>query len=155
MHDPLTSTLCPHSFERTAILGMLDASPTRTPTGEKAMKCPECEVLLTAGQLAPDAVLVRKIRRIEAQERREREDEGSDGDDDDGEGEIRGPKSRARARAEDVGSSPARERGVGDVKRERMSGRERGHGEEEGSRETSMVPATQIVDFGEGDGETE
>ncbi|KAI4112651.1 MAG: hypothetical protein LQ345_006230, partial [Seirophora villosa] len=57
MHDPLTSTLCPHSFERSAILSMLDSSAQTARGGQKAMNCPECEVLLTAGQLKTDAVL--------------------------------------------------------------------------------------------------
>lgn len=144
MHDPLTSTLCPHSFERSAILSMLDSSAQTAPGGggQKAMKCPECEVLLTAGQLKTDAVLVRKIRRIEAQERREREGEGSEDEDEEDEGDVRGAGGRRRrTAAEEVGSSPVRERKGGmeaGMKKERMSGRE---------RETSMVPATQIVDF--------
>ncbi|KAL8719562.1 MAG: hypothetical protein Q9225_003436 [Loekoesia sp. 1 TL-2023] len=152
MHDPLTSTLCPHSFEKSAILSMLDAStveanavPGIKGSGEKAMKCPECEVQLTASTLRQDPILVRKIRRIEQQERRERERDGSEDDDED----VRGP---ARRKVEEVTSSPAQSRGQmagAAVKKERMSGIQR----TQESREPSMVPATQIVDLEDGDGE--
>ena len=151
---PLTSTLCPHSFERSAILSMLDAStvranaaPSAPRNGEKAIKCPECEVQLTASTLRPDPVLVRKIRRIEEQERREREQDGSEDEDDEDEG-IRGP---GRRKVEEVTSSPAQSRTPRDVaaavKRERMSATQT----TQASREPSMVPATQIVDLEDGD----
>ncbi len=53
MVDPLSSTKCPHSFERSAILGMLELSEVRiggsgrrgAQDGERAMKCPECNVV--------------------------------------------------------------------------------------------------------------
>ena len=53
MNDPLSSTKCPHSFERSAILGMLELSERRPPAsgrrgaqgGERTMKCPECSVV--------------------------------------------------------------------------------------------------------------
>ena len=53
MTDPLSSTKCPHSFERSAILGMLELSERRPPAngprgaqgGERTMKCPECSVV--------------------------------------------------------------------------------------------------------------
>ncbi|KAI4170706.1 MAG: hypothetical protein LQ343_004805 [Gyalolechia ehrenbergii] len=149
MHDPLTSTLCPHSFEKSAILSMLDASTVKANvvpgvrgSGEKAMKCPECEVQLTASNLRQDPILVRKIRRIEEQERRERE---RDEDEEDEDEDVRGP---ARRSVEDVTSSPAQSRvqvKAEAVKKERMSGVQR----TQASREPSMVPATQIVDLGD------
>ena len=53
MVDPLSSTKCPHSFERSAILEMLQLSEMRiggsgrrgAQDGQKAMKCPECDVV--------------------------------------------------------------------------------------------------------------
>ncbi|KAL8778607.1 MAG: hypothetical protein Q9194_001896 [Teloschistes cf. exilis] len=157
MHEPLTSTLCPHSFEKSAILGMLEASTLRhNPTqsarggGEKALKCPECEVLLTASTLKKDAVLIRKIRRIEEQERRERE-ESSDDDDDEGDIVAGGG---GRRRAEEVTSSPVQSkgaaRGVEKVKRERMSQMSRGAG-----REVSVVPDSQAGAMVIADGDTD
>ncbi|KAL8936833.1 MAG: hypothetical protein Q9216_004718 [Gyalolechia sp. 2 TL-2023] len=125
---------------------------------EKAMKCPECEVQLTAADLRRDPILVRKIRRIEVQERREREGDGDDDDDDrdhddDDDEDVRAPGGRNRRKVEEVTSSPAQSRGLARteeeaVKKERMSGVQKS---QEGSREPSMVPATQIVDLGEGD----
>ena len=96
MVDPLSSTKCPHSFERSAILGMLDLSEVRlggsgrrgAQDGERAMKCPECNVvcrlfqrpscrlagahhalqMLTASDLQSDPVLIRRIKRLQAAE---------------------------------------------------------------------------------------
>ena len=51
MKDPVTSTKCPHSFEREAILSMIDASDVRIDGsgrragGQKAMRCPVCTVV--------------------------------------------------------------------------------------------------------------
>lgn len=46
MRQPVSSRKCPHSFERAAILELLSASHLRgRGTGEKAMKCPVCEVV--------------------------------------------------------------------------------------------------------------
>ena len=52
MTDPLSSTKCPHSFERSAILGMLELSERPPANGcrgaqgvERRMKCPECSVV--------------------------------------------------------------------------------------------------------------
>ncbi|KAI4179824.1 MAG: hypothetical protein L6R41_007619 [Letrouitia leprolyta] len=153
MHDPLTSTLCPHSFEKSAILSMLDSSTTRIDevrgvrnSGEKAIKCPECDVRLTRGDLKIDAVLVRKVRRIEEKERREREGDGEDDSDDGGGG------GDGRRRVEEVTSSPAQVR-AGIVKKEKMAGTQQ---RSQASREPSMIPATQIVDLGgEDEGEDE
>ncbi|MCJ1417381.1 hypothetical protein MMC32_003724 [Xylographa parallela] len=83
MHDPLTSKKCPHSFEKAAILDMLSRSTTWVGgtgrrgggTQERAMKCPVCEVMLTTSDLYTDAVLVRKIKRLQAAQ-------AADGDDD-------------------------------------------------------------------------
>ena len=52
MKDPVTSTKCPHSFEREAILSMINASDVRIDGGgrrgaggKKAMQCPVCTVV--------------------------------------------------------------------------------------------------------------
>ena len=52
MKDPVTSTKCPHSFEKEAILSMINASDVRVDGsgsrgagGEKAMQCPVCTVV--------------------------------------------------------------------------------------------------------------
>lgn len=55
MQDPVTSTKCPHSFEREAILSMMNASDVRVDSegaaarrgtqSVKGMKCPVCEVV--------------------------------------------------------------------------------------------------------------
>ena len=52
MKDPVTSTKCPHSFEREAILSMINASDVRVDGsgrrgagGKKAMQCPVCTVV--------------------------------------------------------------------------------------------------------------
>ena len=55
MKDPVTSTKCPHSFERSAILDMLNQSAIRmggsnrrgVQDGQQAVKCPVCEVVCT------------------------------------------------------------------------------------------------------------
>jgi len=53
MKDPVTSQKCPHSFEKEAILSMINASEVRvggtgragTQGGQKAMQCPVCAVV--------------------------------------------------------------------------------------------------------------
>ena len=53
MKDPVTSQKCPHSFEKAAILSMINASDVfvggsgrrGVHDGQKAMKCPVCEVV--------------------------------------------------------------------------------------------------------------
>ena len=154
MQDPLISTLCPHSFEKEAILSMLDASPLRATTagnapvittqrgaGETAMKCPECEILLTASYLRQDPILIRKIKRLEAEARARDNDNESD----DGQEEPNSDTRTARRAVQDVGSSPFLPRET--FKREQTTQRK--------DREPSMVPGTQIVDLGDGEDEEE
>jgi mRNA (guanine-N7-)-methyltransferase len=85
--DPVTSTKCPHSFEREAIEDMIAHSSTTVPAPQSAgaagrstrrvrsIKCPVCSVVLTLADLRPDPVLVRRVRRYEAALQREAEDE--------------------------------------------------------------------------------
>ncbi|KAF5857883.1 hypothetical protein ETB97_005154, partial [Aspergillus alliaceus] len=90
--DPVTSTKCPHSFEREPIEEMIAQSPTTVPAPQSAgaagrsarrvrsAKCPVCSVVLTAADLRPDPVLVRRVRRHQqALEREAEEDELSVG----------------------------------------------------------------------------
>ncbi|KAI9864180.1 MAG: mRNA cap guanine-N7 methyltransferase [Vezdaea acicularis] len=96
--NPVTSVLCPHSFERSAIVGMISQSAARVGgngrrgEGERAVKCPCCDQMLRMADLRSDPVLLRRVRRM--QERREEEA-------DEGEGEVENSVLRGR-RAESV-----------------------------------------------------
>ncbi|EAW06495.1 SUMO ligase MMS21 [Aspergillus clavatus NRRL 1] len=91
--DPVTSTKCPHSFERAAIDDMITQSSTTVAAQPgagagagtrgrrvRAVKCPVCSVLLTVADLRADPVLLRRVRRAEAASQREAEDEEFDED---------------------------------------------------------------------------
>ena len=97
--------------------------------------------MLTADDVAPNPVLVRKIQRIQAAENARNQDISDDEDDDD---DVRAPASGRRA-AEEISSSPARTR-TPYVKNERRS---QGLGKE--SREVSMVPNSQVQDLSRGE----
>ncbi|KAJ6072939.1 hypothetical protein N7467_011024 [Penicillium canescens] len=86
--DPVTSTKCPHSFEREPIFDMINRSTTTIPPpaarrGQRrihVVKCPVCSTPLTADDLNPDPVLLRRVRRAqELEEREEDEDHLEDG----------------------------------------------------------------------------
>ncbi|KAL4943654.1 zinc-finger of the MIZ type in Nse subunit-domain-containing protein [Aspergillus oleicola] len=89
--DPVTSTKCPHSFERKAITSMIETSAQTVPAAAsssgrggrriRAVKCPVCEVVLTNNDLREDPVLLRRVRRTEAAQRRREEDDDDDDDD--------------------------------------------------------------------------
>lgn len=72
---------------------MISHSPTTVPPSEgsrgrnrvRAVKCPVCSVLLTAQDLRKDAVLSRRVRRMEAMMQREMDDD----EDEDGGGRRR------------------------------------------------------------------
>ncbi|KAL8851873.1 MAG: hypothetical protein Q9221_003196 [Calogaya cf. arnoldii] len=170
LSNPLTSTRCPHSFESEAILNMLSASPLRAhnssndqnnkptlstlprdKTAVNALKCPECEVLLTKETLRMDAALVRKIKKIAEVERRQQ-----NGDDEDDDNEAGGD---GRDKIEEVTSSPVLSRGKKgpqSVKRERMSQMQMAsQRQREREREVSMVPDSQVVDLGDGEEDEE
>ncbi|GAQ03371.1 hypothetical protein ALT_0692 [Aspergillus lentulus] len=87
--DPVTSTKCPHSFEREAITDMIARSSTTVPGPPsrgrrnnriRSVKCPVCSVVLTAEDLRSDPVLLRRVRRAEAASQREAEDDELDAD---------------------------------------------------------------------------
>lgn len=117
--DPVTSTKCPHSFERNAIMGMIDGSAVRVGgsnrrganDGKKAVKCPAsgCEQVLTKDDLHTDARLVHHIKRIQ------RAAEEQDDDDDEDENEN-GAKNRPHSIASD--DSDDDEVDVDDVERQ-------------------------------------
>ncbi|KAJ5093895.1 Zinc finger RING/FYVE/PHD-type [Penicillium angulare] len=77
--DPVTSTKCPHSFEREAILDMIRGSSMTVPGPGRgrvrALKCPVCSTTLTKDDLRSDAVLLRRVRRAEEVAAREAEDQ--------------------------------------------------------------------------------
>ena len=150
-NDPLTSTKCPHSFEKDAILDMLNLSPDCLPftaeqelvlsqirdrralerkkkeIGTPTVKCPVCSCPLVATDLKPDPVLLRKVKRVEAATKR-LQNQASDSEED----EDEGPMGTQR-KPVGLGSSPAR-RASGRaelVKKERV-------------RSKSVIPQTQL-----------
>lgn len=88
--DPVKSKKCIHSFERKAIEDMIRASSMTVPAGEndfqagggrnararrvRAVPCPVCSVPMSLGDLEPDLVLARRVRRMRAAELREQEE---------------------------------------------------------------------------------
>ena len=101
--DPVTSTKCPHSFEKEAIHGMLSSSQLTVPAPEgssrrrvKAVKCPVCEVQLSADDLKDDLVLVRRVKRMQELMARMDEDQDEDEDDDESGSEGGGRRKRSR-----------------------------------------------------------
>lgn len=83
--DPVTSTKCPHSFERSAIEDMLKQTTLSKPgpggrrNRVKYIKCPICSLELTAQDLRTDLPLLRKVKRAEDISQREAEEEEFDG----------------------------------------------------------------------------
>ncbi|RAH57495.1 hypothetical protein BO85DRAFT_488229 [Aspergillus piperis CBS 112811] len=119
--DPVSSTKCPHSFEREAIFTMISGSNQMVPDPRgssgsgsggggggggrarkrvRSVKCPVCEVQLTEFDLRSDPVLVRRVKRAEMAELREREremlGENQDHDGND-QGEVGGGGKRKRS----------------------------------------------------------
>ncbi|KAI9829277.1 MAG: hypothetical protein M1826_005741 [Phylliscum demangeonii] len=87
--DPVSSTKCPHSFEKEAILSMIASSAarlggTRHGGGTQAVKCPICDQMLTADDLYADHILVRRVKRLAGRDDDDDEDDGDDHDDVDG-----------------------------------------------------------------------
>ncbi|OAX77221.1 hypothetical protein ACJ72_08483 [Emergomyces africanus] len=126
--DPVKSRKCPHSFEREAIVAMIE------------------RMLISVYDLEMDVVAARRLRR--AEERKKREDE-EEGDDEDGEDVDVGDEDGDED-GEEVVVGRVKRMGKGkeraNVKTERERGRER-EGEREESREVSVVPDTQMVDI--------
>ncbi|PVI00863.1 hypothetical protein DM02DRAFT_491105, partial [Periconia macrospinosa] len=84
--EPFTSNKCPHTFEKTAILEMIRRSHVRAggtgnrPSGNRAVECPVtgCSQMLTADDLYHDAILNRKLARMQRAEQQAAEDSGDD-----------------------------------------------------------------------------
>lgn len=92
--DPVTSTKCPHSFEKHAIEDMIRRSPMMVPAPNpgaghqthgrenrkrvRAVKCPVCTVVLTMDDFRADVALLRRVRRAEAAMQREEVEEELD-----------------------------------------------------------------------------
>lgn len=91
--DPVTSTKCPHSFERDALMEMIDspANAVRSGTGRGAVNAVQCPVpgctsLLTKQDVQEDEGLKRRIVRLQraariAQDEADNEDSDRDGRD--------------------------------------------------------------------------
>ena len=149
--DPLTSTKCPHSFEKDAILDMLRLSSDYLPLtanqqlelsqirdrraldrwkkeiGTPIVKCPVCSCTLVAADLKPDPVLLRKVKRVEAATKRQ-QNPASDSEEEDDE-----PPRGTQRIPFGLGSSPAR----------RASGRAEMI-KQESARSNSRIPQTQL-----------
>ncbi|KXT04640.1 hypothetical protein AC578_2107 [Pseudocercospora eumusae] len=80
---PWTSKKCTHTFERDAIMNMINGSTLINAQRQKYVQCPDagCQQQLTKNDMAMDPVMTRKIKRIQAA-RRAAEEEGEDGDED-------------------------------------------------------------------------
>lgn len=146
--DPVTSTKCPHSFEKNAIREFISQSSTHAPLSaeqieelnerhppgsrgrpaaeasalrqnKKCAKCPECSVELTLDDLKDNPVLLRMSRKAqEAEKNPERDDEDSDEND---EYESMTQRPGAKRTVVQVGSSPASSRRRPLIKGERRS----------------------------------
>jgi hypothetical protein len=111
-NDPVTSTKCPHTFERDAIKQLIseshidvDGNPLRGRNrASQAVNCPVggCSAMLTVADMRTDPILVRKIQRLQAAKRRaENEDDDSD--------VVSASPARKKERVVAVGSSDAEE----------------------------------------------
>lgn len=109
MQEPVSTSKCPHSFERSAIMEYLGSAPRRdrTRAAPREAKCPVCEVVLADTDLRPDPILKRKIARFQAAEKRAALGHDDDDDDDDEHGAL-GHGKRARGPEEITSSSPVR-----------------------------------------------
>ncbi|EME89368.1 uncharacterized protein MYCFIDRAFT_76706 [Pseudocercospora fijiensis CIRAD86] len=78
---PWTSKKCPHTFEKDAILNMIQDSSLANAQRQKYVQCPYggCQQQLTKNDVDKDPVMTRKIKRIQAA-RRAAEEEEDDGD---------------------------------------------------------------------------
>ncbi|EXJ82719.1 hypothetical protein A1O3_06533 [Capronia epimyces CBS 606.96] len=158
--DPVTSLRCNHSYEKSAIQSMLETAQDHAPfTPEQLaeldrldrrdrprrerqmrvpqVKCPECNLPLTAADLKPNPALRRRVQRLLESARRNQErdiatsDVDQDDEEDDAEDMVRGTQRRPVG----LGSSPvppssaATRRSVREAKRERPS---------------SVIPQTQL-----------
>ncbi|KAF2848699.1 hypothetical protein T440DRAFT_400824, partial [Plenodomus tracheiphilus IPT5] len=92
LKDPYTSTKCPHTFEKKAILEMIRGSAVRVTLSSgrgtaKVVECPiqGCSQMLTQDDFRTDIVLVRRIQRLIAVEEEGRKAGEEDEEDEEGE----------------------------------------------------------------------
>ncbi|KAI1131106.1 zinc-finger of the MIZ type in Nse subunit-domain-containing protein [Nemania abortiva] len=101
MEEPYTNSVCKHTFNRPAIVQFLRSQP-----GHRA-KCPQtgCNKEISITDFYDDQVMLRKIRRAQAEkERRQGDDEDEDGADIEGDSSILPQKSVKAERARDRGN---------------------------------------------------
>lgn len=114
--EPWTSTKCPHTFEKNAILEMIRGSANRIPAPggggggaarglEKVVECPiqGCSQMLTALDLRSDPILIRKIRRLIAAEEAGAEDGEESDEDEEGEDQSMHMQGTQHTVIEDLG----------------------------------------------------
>jgi hypothetical protein len=159
--DPVTSTKCPHSFEREAIMDMINRSQTTIPPpasrrGQRrvrVVKCPVCSTPLTADDFRPDPVLLRRVRRAQELQKREEEDDHLEGDGrkqkDRSTGITLGSDGESDDDAMDVDAQPTSQR----VKMEPLSQPAPAQSDESGDDVES--PDAEIEDAENGEGESE
>ncbi|RAL16350.1 uncharacterized protein BO97DRAFT_361136 [Aspergillus homomorphus CBS 101889] len=160
--DPVTSTKCPHSFEREAITAMIAQSRTTAPdprqssasgsAGRRArrvhcVQCPVCEVVLTEFDLRSDPVLLRRVKRAEAALRREQEELEDDEYDHSNVGgrRKRGRKSGITVASDDEDDDATTARGVATQEDQIRIKQER----------AVSVAASDVVDIEEDENESE
>ncbi|KAL0261349.1 hypothetical protein SLS55_002779 [Diplodia seriata] len=154
--DPVTSTKCPHTFERANIAGLLQESNAFTGgsnrrgarDGLRTIQCPQpgCDKMLTEDDLRPDPSLIRKIRRIQKARQEGEDDDNVDNsqvqmihsDNVDGYADIDEPASQRVVPKIERVSGVSRDQGVG-------SSRSSGVGYD-GTMESTME--STIVDLG-------
>ncbi|KAL5118611.1 hypothetical protein ACEQ8H_003462 [Pleosporales sp. CAS-2024a] len=76
--EPYTSTKCPHTFEKNAIMEMIRTSGRGS--GVKSVNCPVsgCDQNLTLKDLRSDPILIRKIKRMQQAEAADAEESSDD-----------------------------------------------------------------------------
>ncbi|KAF2713750.1 hypothetical protein K504DRAFT_424646 [Pleomassaria siparia CBS 279.74] len=140
--DPVTSSKCPHSFEKGPIVDMIRTSTATLSGGVRGhgVKCvqcpvPGCDQNLTLADLKTDAILLRKLKRM--QEAEKRADAESDGSDDEG---VAVPRSQVSQR---ISSSDVEEEEEVEAPAANTARHKR--------EEMSSVPmlSSQIIDMGD------
>jgi E3 SUMO-protein ligase NSE2 len=171
--DPWKSKKCPHSFEKEAIMDMIDKSTNYLPftpaqlqelnainprrpdlrarrakeIGTPQVGCPECDVKITMDDLAPNPILLRKVTRILEAERRQREAEEGEDEDEDEEDVPRGTQRRAVLEL-----SPARSTSM---KMENVKSVQAKQRYQQPQRRSHTVESTTVVGLGDSQDEDE
>lgn len=143
--DPYTSKKCPHSFEKEAILDLINNSARRTTPnagqrqGDKFVVCPVggCQEQLTRNDLSVDKVIVRKIQRL--QRSKQLQEEEDDADSDNGQD---GTQTRAFSINDDAEDNVDEEPAVNTKKEPRPTG-----------ASDQPRPSTQVIDLSDEEGD--